>query len=172
MAAYATASDLAARYDIRIWGQLISDDGAELSRFDMLAHPFVTVALGDAAGDTESHLRRTGMYLLSELTALTGNALNELVSINCAIAMAKIVQRRPGSGLKDFREAVLADYSQILKDFRDGLLTFGLSQHQEASFVEVAGPTSLQLENTNSLASRMAPRYLPDPATRLPFDRG
>jgi phage gp36-like protein len=172
MAAYATGSDLAARYDIRIWGQLVSDDGLELSRFDMQSSPNVTTALEDASAEVDSYLRRAGIYQQTEIDALTGNALSELKRVTCAIAMALIVKRRPGSGLAEFAATTLEEYRQILKDFRDGLITFGLTAQEAASLPEVVGPTSIDLQNLNTIATRMAPRFLPDPATRLPLNRG
>lgn len=171
MPAYASPSDLVSRHDIRVIAQLASDDGAPLSRADVITHPFVLVSLEDASGEVESALRRGEMYRVEDLEGLTGNSLAKLKRMVCTIAMALMFERRPGI-YQEIAEAYMERSDKSLKEIQKGENTFGLETHASSNLPSVSGPTSLEYRNLNTIADRMSPRYLPSRAQRLPLDRG
>lgn len=171
MAAYADSSDLAARHDIRVICQLASDDDAPLSRADALDHEFVTTALADASGEVESALRRGGIYTVANLEALEGNSLAKLKRIVCLVAMALMLERRPGA-FQEMAQAYLERADKQLAELAKGEKVFELDSHDDANYPTIDGPTSLDYERINTIADRMGGRYLPRREGRLPTDRG
>lgn len=168
---YASPEDLADRCDIRVICQLATDSGAAISRSEMASDPVVITAIEDAEAEIESVLRRGGMYRLEDLETLEGAGLAKLKRITCTIAMSFLFERRPGVHA-DMAKAYFDRSKQILKDLQQGTDTLGLRRNEEAANPTVNGPTSLEYQTLNTIADRMAPRYLPRRETRLPLDRG
>lgn len=174
MAAYATASDLIARYDVEIVGELATDNRAPLSRSDVLSHPNVAAALLSASGEIDVALRAGHRYSPAQLQSLDDNSRAHLRDIVCAFAMTRLFHRRPGVHA-DLAKAIREQAAEFKKALADGNDIFGLASdtsHLDASVPQVTGPTATEIYNRNFFPARAAGRYLPRPETSNPFDRG
>lgn len=167
MSSYATGSDLIARYDIDLIGDLATDDRETLPREEVATAEKVLVALADASGEVEVSLLAGGQYSVDDLTALTGNSLNHLKQIVCALAIAALYRRRPEAADREHIESITKDAREALRALRRGENIFGIQKAIEASLVDVAGPTAIDIQSRNDLSARMG-RFFPDAATRLP----
>jgi len=90
--AYATPEDLVARFDSRVIGQLVSDDGTEVSTLGTNA--IVQQALEDASGQIRSAALVGNKYTESELDTLAANNDAFLVRLTCALALGFLRARR------------------------------------------------------------------------------
>ncbi len=170
MAVYATAAQWFERHDVRHIGQLINDDNIEINRLDLLNDSTVATLLQDASGEMDAALLTAQRYLDTDLSGLTGNALNHRVRICCDIAMSLACDRRTGHDpevAQRHRERAEAH----LEKLRTGVNIFDLTAQQEASNPTVDGPTSVDYQRQNLLVDR-AHRYFSNRKQRLPTDRG
>lgn len=171
---YADGNDLIARYDVEVVGDLCSDNRVQLLRDDVPTHANVLVALLDASGDVESHIRVGGRYTAEQLDTLDTNSDAMLTRIVCTIAMANLFERRPGVHA-EMAKAVRERADEYVAQLQGGAAIFSVtddSSHIEASKPELHGPTSVEIDNRNFLASRMSGRYVPSVVSRNPIDRG
>lgn len=164
MAAYATIADLCARFDVRTIGEFVSDDGVELLRTEVLAHPTVEMALEDACGDVDANLRAGGRYTPEQLTSLDDRSRSHLKRVVCTIAMSYLMDRRPAL-YEEQAEALRTRAREHLKQLAQGTNVFGLADdtdpHVAASIPQLSGPTSVEISDRNFLAARMADRHVP-----------
>jgi phage gp36-like protein len=174
MATYASATDLVARYDIEVVGQLATDDRVRLLRDDILVHPNVAIALTDACGEFDVRVRCGNRYTALDLADLDPFSLSHLKRIICVIAMSFLFRRRPGVHA-EMAKAVREEADEWLRRLSTGEDVFGLNAsaaHREAGQPALSGITSAQIVNRNFLANRMANRCMPSVAERQPLDRG
>ncbi len=174
MATYATAADLVKRYDIDVVGQLATDDRVRLLRDDVLSHPNVETALEDACGEFDVRCRVGNRYSADDLAALDDHSQSHLKRIVCVIAMSFLFRRRPGVH-SEMAKAIREEADEWLRRLSTGEDVFGLdadTSHRDASVPQLSGPTTIQIENRNFLAARMAPRTMPSIFERQPLDRG
>lgn len=168
--AYATASDMTARYDARLIGDLLADDGTRVASGSISGNANLTAALDDASGEIEAALLMGGRYTTAQLSALTGNSAKHLVRITCDIAMAFLWGRRgAAAGAKaEQRAGAEAIANGHLERLRKGETIFDVDGLVDAANPTIDGPSTATLTNLN-LISRRTRRYFP--AQRLPNGR-
>lgn len=176
--AYASASDLIARFDTQIVGDLITDDDptTELrdrpGQAEILASDVVAAMLDDASGRVEVAMNSGGRYTPAQLAALTGHGLAHLKRIVCAIAIALLFERRPERVNQEIAERYREQSDKYILSLQKGENLFGLADQTDvsASLISTAGPTAIDLQTRNLLDERMH-RHLPPGASRLPIGR-
>lgn len=167
--ALATGSDLIERYDVRLIGDLATDLGSTLPTEEVPNHPNVLAALEDAMGEMVVALVVGQKYTEDELLGLTGYSLSHAKRINCDIAMALLIKRRPIVA-EDQAESVSKQSRDHLKRLRDGENVFGIPAVVEAGNLSLSTPSSVDITNLNLLTERMG-RFFPDTAQRMPRGR-
>lgn len=167
MTAYATGSDLIARYDVDLIGDLATDDRETQDRDSVASNVKVATALADASGEVEVAMQAGGRYTVAQLQSLTGNSANHLKQIVCGLAMAALYRRRPEAARRETIEDLTRDSREAIKSLRRGENVFGIVEHIDASVPELTGPSAIDIESRNDLSVRMN-RYFPSPASRLP----
>jgi len=167
MTAYATGSDLIARYDVDLIGDLATDDRETLDRDLVADSGKVATALADASGEVEVAMMAGGRYTTENLQTLAGNSANHLKQIVCGLAMAALYRRRPEAASRELIEDLTRDAREAIRSLRRGENVFGIQANIEATVPELTGPSAVDIENRNDLSARMG-RYFPSPASRLP----
>jgi phage gp36-like protein len=167
MSAYATGSDLIARYDVDLIGDLATDDRETLDRDLVAESGKVATALADASGEVEVAMMAGGRYTVPQLQSLTGNSLNHLKQIVCGLAMAALYRRRPEAASRELIEDLTRDAREAIRSLRRGENVFGIQANIEATVPELTGPSAIDYEQRNDVTVRMG-RYFPSPASRLP----
>lgn len=163
---YATGDDLVARYDVDLVGDLATDDREPLDPVAVPNHPHVASALADASGEIDAALLSGGRYTAADLSSLTGNSLNHLKRVTCAIAMSHLFERRAGLH-EDQAEKIAKKAREFLTALRRGENVFGIPAVIDAGTIECEGVTAVEMDNLNLLPDRM-PRYFPPNDQRFP----
>lgn len=172
MAAYAAVADLIARRDERFIGQLATDKDEPLTHAEILASTVISEALVDASGEVEAAMIAGKRYSPTELVGLTGNSLGLLKRITCTIAIANLLERRPGihqEASKQYFEQAQA----YLERLRTGANLFNLADESNtnAAIPDLTAPTAVEMHDLNTFAAQMSHRYFPELATRVPSNR-
>ena len=164
--AYATGSDLIARFDARQISDLLEDDGTSVSQRDVPTHSVVTTALDDASGKIKGALRKGNRYLPADLSALTGESLALLKRITCDIAMALLLDRRIDADAEQSQKRH-ERAERYLEQIKSGDIVFDVDDIIEASNAEHIEHTEIDLVTTHKhlLRERTKNYY---PARRVP----
>lgn len=172
MAAYASASDLIARHDANLIGELIRDDHDPSTSDEIEDSTVLATILEDASGQVEAAMLCGNRYSPEQLAALQGNSLGLLKKIVCLIAMAALLDRRPGR----HTEASKSYYEMAkvyLEDLRTGKNLFNLTDDESnrtAANPSTTGPTVVDYTRLNLLPDQMV-RHFPNRQSRLPYGR-
>jgi len=165
---YATPADFLARFDARIFGDVVRDDNDQATPQELLDDPNLQAALDDASGDIEAACLVGERYTPTALAGLTGNSVFHLKRICCDIAMAYLLRRRPSDNA-DVDEKRIGTAEKHLDKLRTGENVFWRGDDiDQAGVVDMTGPTTVHLNQLNSIARRTHNYY---PAPLLPFDR-
>jgi phage gp36-like protein len=167
--ATATGDDLVKRFDVRLIGDLATDSGSTLDVGDVATHPNVVAALEDAAGEMVVALQVGGRYTEADLLGLSGFSLAHAKRIQCDIAMALLMKRRPIVGEEESRE-IAKQSRDHLKRLSGGENVFGIPAVIESGNIELTAPSTVDITNLNLLTERMS-RYFPDTGQRMPRGR-
>ena len=164
MPSYADPSDLVSRYDVRTIGELATDDEQVLSRTAIVNHVNVLTALKAASGRVEAALRHGDRYSIEDLTGLTDNSQEHLKDIVCAIAMTRLLRRRPGCFI-ELMSSVAAEAEDYLKQLSSGYEVFSIQAHVEAGLMDDKGNGNAEnvslLNQRNNLSDNMIARMFP-----------
>ncbi len=167
--AYASATDLLARFDERTIADLASDTGEPISDFENDTK--ISAALDDASGKIDSALTVAQIYLPSELAELTGVSSALLKRITCELAMVFLIRRRQENLTDDALTQIGVQAEEYLDRLRKGERVFGDSEaNQKAGLPTVDGPTTIDYQQLNLLPDRTR-NFYPQRATRLPLGR-
>jgi phage gp36-like protein len=167
LAAYASGTDLIARYDVDLVGDLATDLREPVEQSAVPNLPLVTTALEDASGMIDVNLATGGRYKPEDLQSLTGNSVNHLKRITCDIAMGLLLQRRTDPKYQELAEKVVAGARQNLTALARGENIFGIPAIQNAGTIEYQTISVEAIDNRNVLTSRMN-RYFPPTETVIP----
>lgn len=164
--AFATVADVLDRFDERTLRDLCSDTGTPAS--DLTTNGPLLAALESASGAVLVACTVGQMYDEATLASLEGAARATLVDIVCALAVARLVTRRPmRADVASVWKQSIEEANAYLDKFRRGERVFPLPQQLDASVPSVEGPTMLDIPRTNLLTYRCN-GYYPNPALRLP----
>lgn len=166
---YATPAQLLQRYDARTVGDLVSDDGNQVSAGDLLADANLQAALNDASGQIESALLQAERYSVADLTALVGSSSNTkyvLIRLTCDIAFQQLVERRPWYEVNESYKQRTEDADETLERLRKGERVFDLSPVKEAGLPVADTPTRASIEQLNLTVDAARRGYYP--ARRMP----
>lgn len=165
---YATPAEFLQRFDARIFGDVVSDEDTPVTPQQLLDDPNLQAALDDASGDIEAACLVGERYTPDDLAGLTGNSLFHLKRICCDIAAAYLLRRRPSDN-PEADDARLELAEKHLMKLRTGENVFWRGDDaDQAGTVDTTGPSTVQLDNLNTIRSRTQNYY---PARQLPFNR-
>lgn len=158
---FATPADLKTRYDERLLGQLVRDDGTKASSTALDTDTILQAALDDAAGDIVSACIVGQRYSEDDLNSLAGYSLDHLKRINCDVAMRYLADRRVHAKANEAIERIMERGEKYIKRLQDGETLFNLTAQVAAAVPKVAGPTTQTLRNLNSITRRTR-NFYPD----------
>ena len=148
MAAYATPADLLKRFDARVIGDLVSDNGLKVDRQSLQDHPVLLAVLLDASGEIDASVLQANRYTTANLAALTGNSLSHLIRITCTIAFGLLWERRPWSDDDDSgRDEAQKRARQQLDMLRKGQTIFDVDEVQDAGLPAVEATTIQRIQS-------------------------
>lgn len=166
--AYATAADLTARYDSRMVADLASDSGNPVGNVSTDTN--VQASLDDASGMVDSAVTVARVYLLTDLTALTGTDQSLLKRITCDLAIYYLMSRRPEKlGSSELKEQ-FEKADVFLEMLRKGARVFAVEGNLDAGLPTVDGPRASTYERLNLIPDRTR-NFFPARGSRLPRGR-
>lgn len=159
--AQSTGEDLKEFYDIDLIKKLVWDVPGDYSDQQTLTNSKVTNALAAASGRIFASIRQGEMYdpveLQTELNA-AGNedALAFYKSIECSIAMAWLLRRKPMYGTPELRDPILSESADYLDKLRRGVNVLGIESNIQAGGGEPVLMPEPEVFNiqTNSITSK------------------
>ncbi len=157
--AYATPADMQVRHNWEEIGDLLSDDGEQVSQANQLTNATLLELLKDAEGEVLGALLVGGRYSTSDFDGFSGANLALLKTHICRVCKMRLMERRPGR-FADTLEAMQKIVDGYLKQFRSGEVIFNLAPVITAGAVVVDGPSTLDLQNLN-LVRDQAHGYYP-----------
>jgi len=168
--AFATPSDLVARFDERIVRDLASDSGDPIARQQVATNAVLLAALADAQGRIVSAVTVARHYSEEDLEALTGSSAALLTRLTCELAMAYLLRRRQEKYADEQYQRLREDAEDYLDRLRKGERLFGLDANLDAGLPTIDGPTATTYQRLNMLPDRVH-NYYPHRVTRLPIGR-
>lgn len=167
--AYAAPSDLILRYDRTTVGQLCGDDKRAVSGVDLPTDPVCLGMLNDASGMIDAALLVGNRYTPADLLGLSSNSSFLLIRVCCDIAMALLIDRRPGWN-PERSKAIHELADSHLEKLRTGENTFNIQASMDAGEPVDSGPLTInyQPDQINNIVDRSRAYY----GERLmPFNR-
>ena len=129
---YANPEQMLARYDARIIGQLLADDGTEVSSTDAVNNPILIEALEDASGQVRSAAMVGDKYTAADLEQLARDREPFLVRMVCGLAMGFLYGRRQSTA--EIPEEILR-FEEWLATLRFGTRIFPIQKTKDAGNV-------------------------------------
>ena len=151
---FATGDDFLSRYDARLIGDLVRDDGTQESAASLPNNENLLAALSDGYGQIVSAVVYGNRYTLAQLDPanLSVMALSVLRRLNCDLALIFIKRRRGKFDAE--KDAQLLKETQLqLKDLKSGesMLLGALDANAQASTIGMAQPELIPIEKRNTI---------------------
>lgn len=156
--AYASGANLLERYDARDIGDLVADDGTQITAVNIPTNTNVLAALNDASGEIDAALMVGNRYAASELSGLTGNSQYHLIRMTCDIAMARIMGRRPGRDIEKLK-AMMELAESHLERLRNGENVFNLADQKDAGNPSASGLSAVEYSQSGLIRDRSRNYY-------------
>lgn len=166
--AFASASDLVARYDERIVADLASDSGVPVT--DISNDARIAAALDDGAGRILAACLNGQIYSEDDLDALTGSSASLLKRINCELTIVFLMGRRPEKFASDEYRQAMESAEMYLEQLRKGERLFNVAGAKDSTVPEIDGPRVSAYNRLNLLPERCR-NFYPARGTRLPIGR-
>lgn len=153
---YATPSDLLARYDARVLGDVVGDNNLRIDSTALLTNVNVQAALDDASGMINSAVLVAQKYSPLDLAAMTGVDKALLLRHVCNLAYGLLTMRRglPVDKLDQFKMSM-----EALDKLRSGERVFGVPANEEAGNPQASFPSFSTYNNLKLM--RDVSRYFP-----------
>jgi phage gp36-like protein len=167
--AYASATDLIARFDEGVVADLCGDNGVPAA--DLSSNTKLSTALSDASGDINSAVMVSDLYTADDLADLTGDDLAFLKRLTCDLAMGYLMGRRPEKYAEGAVKNLTEQARTHLEQIRQGVHLFNIEATKSAGQPDIDGPTALDYQRMNLLPDRTR-NFYPSRSSRLPLGRG
>jgi phage gp36-like protein len=139
--AYATASQVIARFDVRELGQLAVDDNTELTSGGLASSARLQACIDDATADIDDALRSGYRYTSAELASLSSASNKTLIRI-CADLTLAYMYRARGRMPSEYHQRAIDDTKARLNDLRDGKTVLHGSTNQDVTTKTTVPTTS------------------------------
>jgi phage gp36-like protein len=159
--AYADASDIIKRYDSRILGNLVADDGETVDEDDLSANAKLTAALAAASGQVNAAILVGERYAADDLTGLTGDSKEFLKTIVCEIAFGMLWRRKPYTDDNAGRKEAVERADEWLKRLRGGEWVFDIDVKKEAGRPTVETVTRVEAQEQNLIVDQVRSHFFP-----------
>ena len=151
---YATGQDMLARYDARLIGDLVQDEGIQVTSDALPLHVNLIAALEDAYGMIVSTLVVGDRYTLDQIdpVKLAPSGLSYLKRLNCDMALLYIKRRRGKFDAKGDAE-LQKNVDGMLKALKDGagVLLGILDSEAVSATLELATPQIIPICSRNTI---------------------
>jgi phage gp36-like protein len=158
---YATGADMLQRYDARLLGDLVSDDGTQVSVANLPTNGNLVALLTDAQAAIDAALFVGNRYTVAQLTTLSTTAQSFLRRLNCDLCLIYLKRRR-GVFNSEKDGDLLKECDARIKGLRDGedLLMQAVDTEAQASTLELDAPTMIPVLRRQTIRNQVR-NYFP-----------
>ena len=163
---YATSADFAARYDVRLLGDLISDSGNRVGQNSLATNPNLLAILADASGLINSALLVSQMYAVADLVSLststdTNYAADKayLARLTCDLAFGLLNLRR---GIVNYPQAAqYKEAQEILAKIKAGERVFNIPANVDSGLPQTDFQDFNSIVALDLLRDQATPNFFP-----------
>jgi phage gp36-like protein len=143
MSSWASPNDMIDRYDTRVLGQLVKDDGTREAVANLDVNNRLDKALKVGTGRMKAALRRAKRYTVADINALAGETLEFRKDICCSLAFWFLWRSKPWTEhSSEAQRAAREDAEAYLEMLKSGEEIFeGVTATEDAGIPEVTGVT-------------------------------
>lgn len=159
---YATPADMLQRYDARLVGDLVRDDGVPESPDSLPSNAVLLAVLQDASAAVDAVVVVGRRYTPVQMASLSETAAAFVRRVVCDLALIYLKRRR-GRFDQERDGALLDEVNAVLKSLRDGedLLQLNPFNDAAASTIELVRPELIPVANRQTIRNRTR-NYYPD----------
>jgi len=160
---YATGSEFLQRYDARLIGDLVRDDGIQEPVGSLPSNPVLSAALADASAAIDAAVYVGNRYTPAQMSSLSATAAAFVCRLVCDLALVYLKRRR-GRFDSERDGVLLAEINKTLQSLRSGedLLLLDQQSAAAASTLELIRPELIPV-STRQTIRRRTRNYYPDP---------
>ncbi|MBS0205003.1 MAG: DUF1320 family protein [Planctomycetes bacterium] len=160
---YATPTDLLERYDARLIGDLVRDDGVQEPANSLPANTVLLAVLADASAAVDAAVFVGNRYTVTQMAALSETAAAFVRRLTCDLALVYLKRRR-GRFDQERDAALLNEVNSTLQSLRNGtdLLLLNQQSSAAASTLELVRPELIPVVTRQTIRNRTR-NYYPDP---------
>ena len=155
--ALASVADLINRFDVRLLGQLATDDNDPLNATELASSTVVLQALNDASGLVISALYTAYKYNEDVLDDLGTYSQSLIERITCDLAFIYLAQRRGYSYQEKY--PLMEESYDILQKLRNGERVLDVEVNKDAGNTATAVVAATDKTNANLITTKT--RYFP-----------
>lgn len=157
---YATGDDFLKRYDARLIGDLVSDEGTKVPAADLPTNAVLLAALTDASAAIDAAVSVGNRYTPAQMANLSDTAAGFVRRLVCDLALIYIKRRR-GRFDADKDAALLKEVNASIDSLRKGddLLLLADQTQAAASTVELVQPELISITRPNTIRNRTRNYY-------------
>lgn len=173
MTSYATGSEFAQRYDVRLCGDLVSDTGTSVDSSSLPTNENLLAALADASASIDAAVFVGNRYTPAQMAALSTSAASFVRRLTCDLALIYLKRRR-GKFNKENDGALLEEINATLDSLRAGedLLLLASQTEAPASIMEIARPRLINKRRAQTIRRKTRNYYPANPDYDMPNDSG
>lgn len=157
---YATTTDMTQRYDARLIGELVADDGVKVAAGSLGSNGVLLAVLADASAAIDAAVSVGNRYTRAQMADLSTTAAAFITRLTCDISLLYLKRRR-GVFNAEKDAALLEEVNRSLKSLRDGndvLLLDGATEAPAAT-IELVKPELVPLTRPNTIRRRTRNYY-------------
>lgn len=160
---YATPTELLQRYDARLIGDLVRDDGVQEPASSLPTNAVLLAVLADASAAVDAAVFVGNRYTPTQMSSLSDTAAAFVRRLTCDLTLVYLKRRR-GRFDQERDAALLNDVNATLQSLRDGtdLLLQNQQSSATASTLELVRPELIPVVHRQTIRNRTR-NYYPDP---------
>lgn len=160
---YSTPEEFLQRYDARLIGDLVRDDGVQEPPGSLPANAVLLAVLADASAAVDAAVFVGNRHTPAQMAALSTTAASFVRRLVCDLALIYLKRRR-GRFDQERDAALLQEVNATLQSLRDGqdLLLLNQQSQAAASTIELVRPELIPVTARQTIRNRTR-NYYPDP---------
>lgn len=157
---YASGTDFVERYDVRLIGDLISDNGTPVTAADVPSNANLMAVLADASSAVDAAVFVGNRYTPAQMASLSETAAGFVRRLVCDLALIYLKRRR-GRFDAERDAALLKEVNGTLDSLRKGddLLLLTTQTEAQASTLELAQPQMIPVRRPNTIRNQTSNYY-------------
>lgn len=143
---YATGAQMIERYDVRLLGDLVSDDDTRVASGSVAESARLVACLADASAQMDRALMAANRYTKAQLDAIKADGDASLIRLCCDLTLGLLFAAR-GTGPSDGHRRIIDDANDALDMILAGKHALNLDVARTAGLTSAQTPTLVDQGN-------------------------